>query len=347
MSTQRLQLVIVGAYLWVMVILLGSIALETFMVYPNIFHDPPASLTTALAFMAVRAPSDFYPPLGFLSWALGTASIAAVWREPAARRWTALSLVMIMSEGLVSMAWFWPRNTILFVEGLAVHAPDVLRQVAFEFERLHWLRVAFNAVASGAAFAGFLACYRRWVVASADIHSVARAEAAVDDVSSRHEAPQLRPRVHPVGRLVLTAVSVAIVVGTAVADLSALHAQNPALPSHARFHAIWHVLHVAAVQGVALAVLWVAARGTVGLRVSLAAAIMAAYVVSFLSAALAAPFFGASLAPDVPPEAMPPRPLGLDGNLVSVLIATPIIAAGWWLARSAAATRREHRQEPL
>ena len=172
MMRQRAALTVVGAYVWLMMILLGSIMLETFMVYPNIFYDPPASLTTALSFMKVRAPSDFYPPLGFLSWVLGAASTIAVWRTPPARRWMLVSLSMIVSEGLLSMAFLWPRNTIMFIEGPAVHSPEVLRQVAFEFERLHWLRVACNAVASGAAFASFLAFYRTWVGTVADSDSI-------------------------------------------------------------------------------------------------------------------------------------------------------------------------------
>jgi hypothetical protein len=36
----------------------------------------------------------------------------------------------------------------MFVEGLDVHSVDVLRRTAEEFQRLHWLRVAFNAVGS-------------------------------------------------------------------------------------------------------------------------------------------------------------------------------------------------------
>ena len=57
---------VILVYLWVMMILLGAIVLETFMVYPNIFHDPPRSLEIGLEFMSVRAPSDFFPPFGSL-----------------------------------------------------------------------------------------------------------------------------------------------------------------------------------------------------------------------------------------------------------------------------------------
>ena len=58
------------------------------------------------------------------------------------------------------MAFFWPRNTILFIEGPAVHSVDVLRQTADEFQRMHWWRVAFNAFGSAAVFTGFLRLYR-------------------------------------------------------------------------------------------------------------------------------------------------------------------------------------------
>ena len=41
-GVQPVAFPVILAYLWVMMILLGVIVLETFMVYPNIFHDPPS-----------------------------------------------------------------------------------------------------------------------------------------------------------------------------------------------------------------------------------------------------------------------------------------------------------------
>jgi uncharacterized membrane protein len=140
------------------------IVLETFMIYPNIFANPPASLESAMSFMAVRAPSDFFPPLGFLSWVTGAASLILGWRVKSARYWIVGSLLMIVAEGLVSMAFFWPRNTIMFIEGAAVHPAEFLRQTALEFQNLHWLRPAFNAVGSVLIFTGFLRFYKSMVV---------------------------------------------------------------------------------------------------------------------------------------------------------------------------------------
>jgi hypothetical protein len=79
MTRQPIAFAFTLAYLWLMMILLGSITLETFMVYPNIFHDAPRSLETTMEFMAVTSPGDFFPPLGFLSWLTGIGALILAW----------------------------------------------------------------------------------------------------------------------------------------------------------------------------------------------------------------------------------------------------------------------------
>ncbi|WP_324650086.1 hypothetical protein [Georgenia sp. H159] len=163
-TVQRLRLPVLTAYLWVMTVLLGAIVLETLMVYPNVFADPPGSLGLTMEFLSVTGPSDFFPPLGFASWVLGAAAVLLCWRQRDARRWTLLSVVMIVCEGVASMLYFWPRNDIMFVEGLEVHSAEYLVQVAQEFETWHWAsRMGFNVVAAVAAFLAFLAVYRAHV----------------------------------------------------------------------------------------------------------------------------------------------------------------------------------------
>jgi hypothetical protein len=68
---------------------------------------------------------------------------------------------MIVCEGVASMLYFWPRNEIMFVEGLDVHSAEYLKQVAREFETWHWRsKMGFNAAAAVSAFVGFLKLYR-------------------------------------------------------------------------------------------------------------------------------------------------------------------------------------------
>jgi hypothetical protein len=162
---QRLAFPVVTAYLWVMMVVFGAIVLETFMVYPNVFADPPASLELAMDFMAVSGPSDFFPPLGFFSWVTGAAALVLCWPIKAARWWVAFSLAMIVCEGVASMLYFWPRNEIMFVEGLDVHSAEYLKQVAREFETWHWKsRMGFNALAAVSAFVGFMRVYRHRIL---------------------------------------------------------------------------------------------------------------------------------------------------------------------------------------
>jgi len=162
---QALAFPVVLAYLWVMMILFGAIVLETFMVYPNVFADPPRSLRLAMAFMSVSGPSDFFPPLGFLSWVTGAGTLVLCWPVKAARWWIAFSLLMILGEGVASVLYFWPRNEIMFVEGAEVHSAEYLRQVAREFEAWHWRsRLGFNALAAASAFVGFLRFYRHKIL---------------------------------------------------------------------------------------------------------------------------------------------------------------------------------------
>lgn len=173
---RRLRLPVYIAYVWVVMLLFGAIVLETFLIYPNVFADPPESLAQTMAFFSVSGPSDFFPPLGFATWVLGAATLLLCWRQRDARWWIVLSLAMMLCEGVASILYFWPRNEIMFVEGLAVHSPEYLIQVAQEFETWHWRsRMGFNGVAAVAAFVGFLRVYRARVTSSAPARSAVAA----------------------------------------------------------------------------------------------------------------------------------------------------------------------------
>ena len=160
MQKQQIAFAFIATYLWVMMTMLGAILFDTLVLYPDVFHDVPRSLETAMEFMVVRGPGDFFPPLGFLSWLTGIGTLVLSWRVRSARYWVLGSLILMVCQGLVSMAIFWPRNTIMFTEGTAIHSVAYLKQTAQEFQTGHWLRVAFNSAASALSFMGFLKFYR-------------------------------------------------------------------------------------------------------------------------------------------------------------------------------------------
>jgi hypothetical protein len=160
MKKKQITFAFVLAHTWVLMIFLGALVFDTLIVYPNTFHDVPRSLETAMAFATVRGPGDFFPPLGFVSWITGVGSLILAWRVKPARYWIIGSLIVMVCEGLFSMAFFWPRNTIMFTEGTAVHSVTFLKQTAREFEVGHWIRFALGSSAATTSFMGFLMFYR-------------------------------------------------------------------------------------------------------------------------------------------------------------------------------------------
>jgi hypothetical protein len=162
----RATLAATVAFAWVATFAFGALLVETLLLYPNIFADVPASLTRALAFMSVSAPNDVLPPLGALTIGTAAAAVALTLRHRRLRWWTiGAALSIALGELLFSAVWFWPRNTIMFVEGPAVHDALYLQQVAAEFQAGHWLRVVAGAVTAVLAFAAMLRTHREAVAA--------------------------------------------------------------------------------------------------------------------------------------------------------------------------------------
>jgi hypothetical protein len=162
MKKQHITFVFIMAYLWMLMILFGAIVFETFIIYPDIFHDIPHSFQVGMEFMDLRGPHDFFPPVGMASLFLGTLATLMSWRAKSVRYWLLGSLILIfVGEFLFSAAFFWPRNTIMFIEGTAAHSVASLKQTAQEFQAGHWLRLVLSAGAAGLAFAGLLKFYRR------------------------------------------------------------------------------------------------------------------------------------------------------------------------------------------
>ena len=164
MKKPQITFTFVLAHAWVLMIFFGALVFDTLIVYPNTFHDVPHSLQTAMAFATVRGPGDFFPPLGFVSWITGIGSLILAWRVNSARYWILGSLIVMVCEGLFSMFFFWPRNTIMFTEGTAVHSVAFLKQTAREFEVGHWIRFALGAAAAATSFMGFLKFYRHRIL---------------------------------------------------------------------------------------------------------------------------------------------------------------------------------------
>jgi hypothetical protein len=87
MKTSHITFAIILMYVWVLMIFLGAILFETFIVYPNIFHDVPRSLDTTVTFAVVRGPRDFFAPAGMLGVLTSVGSLILGWRVKSMHAW--------------------------------------------------------------------------------------------------------------------------------------------------------------------------------------------------------------------------------------------------------------------
>lgn len=148
-------------YVWLLLILFGAILFDTLVLYPNIFQHVPESLEQASLFLTQASPGSFFPKLGMCIVACGISQLIAVWPLKPVRFWVICSFILIVAgEMTLSILYFWPRNTIMFVEGTRLHTPAELIKVATDFQQMHWLRVGMSGLTAILSFVGFLIYYR-------------------------------------------------------------------------------------------------------------------------------------------------------------------------------------------
>lgn len=158
-GTARLASIV---FAWLAITTFSGVLVETWLVYPNIFGDVPASLARSSEFFSEVGPGDVFPVLGAATLATGVVTAGLVWPWRAARlRVLAAVGVNLVGEFGFSAWFFWPRNQVLFTEGAAVHPAGELARVAWEFETGHWLRLAMCAVTAVLAFAALLRMVER------------------------------------------------------------------------------------------------------------------------------------------------------------------------------------------
>jgi hypothetical protein len=148
-------------YVWVLMLFLGAFTFEALIIYANVFRDVPNSFAATNAFMVSAGPADFFRPIGMTMMLTGLVCIVLSWRIKSARYWLLASFVIILlGEFAFSALYFWPRNTIMFVEGTAKHSVAYLQQTAQEFMNGSWFRFGLTVLSTIVAFVGFLNVYR-------------------------------------------------------------------------------------------------------------------------------------------------------------------------------------------
>ncbi|MGW6619696.1 hypothetical protein ACWF99_00615 [Nocardia sp. NPDC055002] len=133
---------------------------ETDFLYPNYFHDIPASLIVADEFTAVVSVGSVMRPLGAALMLTGVVAVAATLWSKTSRIWTLASMLSLVSGlFLLSALYLWPRWTVLF-DDRALYTVDELHRTAHEIGVAHSVRVVLGALTALFAVVAALRVYR-------------------------------------------------------------------------------------------------------------------------------------------------------------------------------------------
>jgi hypothetical protein len=192
MKRQSIVFAFIVVYLWALIILLGATLYETFIIYPNMFHDVPRSLELSQTFLFVRSPGDFFRPIGMGLLLIGIVTTILIWHVLTVRYYILGSLLLIIAGQVVlTPLFFFPRSTILFTEGAAFHSLSVLQKIANEFQAGSLFRLLNTIVFSILAFIGLLK-YERLRIASQFQHQQPKMLGCLSQLST-NEPVEVKP----------------------------------------------------------------------------------------------------------------------------------------------------------
>lgn len=132
-----------------MIFLFASVALASGLLFSNIYNSLvdapswgraiPASIETARNYFALKNPGSFYRVFSPLSQVLALLVLILFWKtSPAVRLYLGTALLFYVLADVLTFAFFYPRNEILFKASVA----DVehIRKAWREWSTMNWIR---------------------------------------------------------------------------------------------------------------------------------------------------------------------------------------------------------------
>jgi hypothetical protein len=143
MNKQTLQTILIFAHVFLAVMVFGGAIMETFINFPNWFHNIPTSLDTAKNFLQARQPGQFFQTLYPLAMLMGIAFVIIGWKIKPARNFILAAIVLSVCLESITFSFIYPMLRIMIREGSAVHSVEVLKQTAQQFTTLNYIRMFF------------------------------------------------------------------------------------------------------------------------------------------------------------------------------------------------------------
>ena len=133
--------------------LFGAAVYESVVNAPNFANGIPESLDHVRQFWSVTNPGNYFRIVAPATQLLTVLSLLLSWKRPAGRRgWLLAALLLVVGADVITFAYHYPRNDLLFSDPLS-QSPEALERAAREWGTMNWARVAlcFAAVSSALA----------------------------------------------------------------------------------------------------------------------------------------------------------------------------------------------------
>ena len=131
------------------IILYVCVAFSSGLLFTNLYNsivnaanwesNVPVSITATREFFTVANPGTFYQLIDPTNLVLTLVAIALLWKSTVIRNYLLVALLLYVSAIILTFAYFYPRNEIMF---MSARLPDTetLKRAAMEWGNMKWVR---------------------------------------------------------------------------------------------------------------------------------------------------------------------------------------------------------------
>lgn len=126
--------------------LLGGGVYESVIMNPNYRANIPQSLEQLRSFMKVKTPANFFriiSPVTMLSLLI---TVVVCWGSVSERWWYVTAFATLIVADLITYAFHYPRNKVLFIDPLSSDT-ELLRRLAREWQTGNKVRIILLVIA--------------------------------------------------------------------------------------------------------------------------------------------------------------------------------------------------------
>ncbi|HTE29652.1 MAG TPA: hypothetical protein VK666_04710 [Chryseolinea sp.] len=140
-----IRLILLGLYVAIVAGLLFVNLYNSLVDAPNWGADMPNSLLAARHYFTVANPGHFFRIFSPINQVLALIAVIVCWKFGNVRYLAIGSLVLAVAADLLTFAYFYPRNEIIFTAPIET-SMDTIRLAWEQWSAMNWVRSAMCAV---------------------------------------------------------------------------------------------------------------------------------------------------------------------------------------------------------